>query len=86
LLSASVLERRLYSPQSVRPSLVLLARHGMHVVRVRHTPAGIEYLIAFDSLEARARGWDRFNTDPDWCQLLATGVVELREIVIARAA
>lgn len=49
---------------------------------IRPTAQGIEYQVAFTSLEARARAWDRFNCDPEWCALRATGSVRLREIVV----
>jgi hypothetical protein len=76
------LERRVYEHNSVMPSRRLLLRNGIRPVSIRTTAQGIEYHVAFTSLEARARAWDRFNCDPEWCALRASGNVRLRELVV----
>ena len=80
--SPPILERRVYERKSPMPSRRLLIRNGIRPVSIRPTAQGIEYQVAFTSLEARARAWDRFNCDPEWCALRATGSVRLREIVV----
>jgi hypothetical protein len=71
-------ERRVYAPGSVLPPLEILWRHGIQPVSV----TGGEYLIPFASLEARARAWDRFNTDDVWCAMRDAGSVTLKEIQV----
>lgn len=69
-------ERRVYSPGSTLPPLEILNRHGIRPLSVK----GTEYLIPFASLEARARAWDGFNSDQDWCAIRDAGNVALQEI------
>jgi hypothetical protein len=80
--SPPILERRVYERESVMPSRRLLVRNGIRPVFIRPTAQGVEYQVTFTSLESRARAWDRFNCDPEWCALRATGNVQLREIVV----
>jgi hypothetical protein len=80
--SSQVTERRVYDQGSVLPPRELLVRNRIRPASIRHTPQGAEYLIPFDSLEARAKAWDRFNTDPEWCSLRDRGNVRLRELVV----
>ena len=77
-----ILERRVYERESVMPSRRLLVRNGIVPVSIRPTAQGVEYQVAFTSLEARARAWDRFNCDPEWCALRAPGNVRLRETIV----
>jgi hypothetical protein len=76
---ARVTERRVYGQGSALPSRELLMRNGIRPASIRRTQRGVEYLISFDSLEARARAWDRVNTDAEWCELSAGGV-QLQEL------
>ena len=78
-----VIERRVYDRGSVLPARELLRRNGILPASIRPTPQGVEYVIPFASLEARARAWDRFNTDPEWCTLRDAGAVRLCEIVVS---
>ena len=80
--SPPIVERRVYERESVMPSRRLLARNRIRPVSIRPTAQGIEYHVSFPSLEARARAWDLFNCDPEWCALRATGNVRLREIAV----
>jgi hypothetical protein len=73
-----IYERRVYVSGSSLPPLEILRRHGIRPSSVK----GSEYLIPFASLEARARAWDRFNTDDDWCAMRDAGSVTLKEIQI----
>ncbi len=74
--AAVIYERRVYTEGSTLPPREILRRHGIRPVSVK----GTEYLIPFASLEARARAWDRFNNDDDWCAMREVGVVALEEI------
>jgi hypothetical protein len=80
--SPQVTERRVYGRGSILPPREALDRTGIRPASIRPTPQGVEYLIPFDSLEARAKAWDRFNTDPEWCALRAHGKLRLREIIV----
>jgi hypothetical protein len=80
---AKVVERRTYGKKSSLPSRELLARNDIRIASVRQTPLGTEYAIAFDSLEERAKAWDRFNSDPEWCELRAGGAIQVVNIAIA---
>jgi hypothetical protein len=71
-------ERRVYAEGSVLPPPEILSRHGIKPASVK----GTEYLIPFASLEARARAWDRFNTDDDWCVMRDRGSVTLQEMQV----
>jgi hypothetical protein len=81
--SQPIMERRVYERKSVMPPRRLLVRNGICPVSIRPTAEGVEYIISFTSLESRARAWDRFNCDPEWCALRAAGNVRLREIVVS---
>src|SRR4051812_24646952 len=74
--TSPILERRVYARGSVLPPPGILERHGIRPVSVN----GTEYWIAFASLEARTRAWDRFNTDDDWCAMRDAGSVRMEEI------
>jgi hypothetical protein len=78
----AVTERRVYRRGSLLPSRDLLKRAGIYLVSIRRTPNGAEYLFQFDSLAARAKAWDRFNTDSDWCAMRDAGSVRLAELEI----
>jgi hypothetical protein len=78
-----VVERRAYGKGSLLPSRELLVRNGIRPTSIRQTPGGTEYTISFDSLEARAKAWDSFNSDPEWCELRARGAIQVVEIAIA---
>jgi hypothetical protein len=71
-------ERRVYAEGSVLPPREILLRNGVRPVSIK----GTEYLIAFASLEARTRAWDRFNNDEGWCAIRDAGCVTLKEIQI----
>jgi hypothetical protein len=71
-------ERRVYATGSTLPPPEILRRHGIRPVSVK----GGEYIIPFDSLEARTRAWDRFNTDDVWCAMRDAGSVSLTEIQV----
>ena len=77
---ARLVERRVYGALSPLPSRELLLRNGMSEVEIRRTPLGFEYVLRFNSLEARVHGWDRVNTDPEWCALRARGEIDLLEL------
>ena len=77
-LPPPIYERRVYAPGSALPPREILSRHGIRPTSV----SGTAYLIPFASLEARARAWDRFNTDDVWCALRDAGRVALKEIQI----
>jgi len=78
-----VVERRTYGKGSLLPSRELLVRNGIRPTSIRQMPEGAEYAITFDSLEERAKAWDRFNSDPEWCKLRARGAIQVVEIAIA---
>jgi hypothetical protein len=80
IIETGVLEQRVYSPGSVLPTVEILQRSGMRSVSVQSTGNGTEYLIAFESLEARAKAWDQFNGDSGWRKLREFGSVHIREI------
>jgi hypothetical protein len=80
---AKVVERRTYGKGSGLPSPGLLVRNGICPASIRQTPLGTEYAIHFDSLEARVKAWDRFSSDPEWCDVRAAGAVQVVEIAIA---
>ena len=73
-----VRERRVYASGSILPPPEILSRHGIELLSIK----GTEYLISFASFEARARAWDRFNTDDAWCAMRDRGSVTLKEIQI----
>ena len=73
-----IYERRVYAPNSILPPPEILSRHGIRPESVK----GTEYLIPFASLEARARAWDRFNADDDWCAMRDSGNVTLQEMQV----
>jgi hypothetical protein len=73
-----IYERRVYASRSTLPPPGILSRHGIRPVSIK----GAEYLIPFASLEARARAWDRFNTDEDWCAIRDAGSVTLIDIQV----
>jgi hypothetical protein len=78
-----VIEKRIYAKEGVLPSWELLVRSGVQRVSIHHSPRGAEYVMRFDTLESRARAWDRFNSDPEWCALRTQGSVQLLEMSIA---
>ena len=73
-----IYERRVYAVGSILPPPEILSRHGIRPESVK----GTEYLIPFASLEARARAWDRFNTDDVWCAMRDAGSVRLKEVQV----
>ena len=73
-------ERRVYAHGSAEPPLKILHRNGILPVSVKQTQDGTVYLISFDSLEARAQAWDRFNADEGWCAIRNASVVAIKEI------
>ncbi len=73
-----IYERRVYASGSVLPPREILHRNGIRPLSIK----GTEYLIAFASLEARTRAWDRFNTDDDWCAMRDRGCVTLQEMQV----
>ncbi|MDP9112824.1 MAG: hypothetical protein M3O20_03990 [Acidobacteriota bacterium] len=73
-----IYERRVYAPGSTLPRPEILERHGIRPVFVK----GSEYLIPFASFAERARAWDLFNNDENWCELRDAGNVSLEEIQI----
>ena len=79
---AQVLERRVYGYGSVLPPEGALHRSGIRRAWVRFALQGAEYGFTFDSLEARAQAWDRFNADPEWWALREAGGVRLSEITL----
>ena len=76
--AAAYIERRVYAPGSTLPRPEILERHGIRPVFVK----GSEYLIPFASFAERARAWDLFNNDENWCELRDAGNVSLEEIQI----
>ena len=77
---AQVFERRMYGAGSVLPPEKALHRSGIRRAWVRFALQGTEYGFTFDSLASRARAWDRFNADREWCVLRETGSVRVIEI------
>ena len=77
-----VVERRIYAPGSVLPPPEILRRNGIQPRSIARTDDGTVYLIAFDTLEARVKAWDRFNADQDWCVIRNAGTVALREVQV----
>ena len=75
-----VVERRIYAPGSVLPPPGILRRNGIRPRSMARTAEGTVYLMAFDTLEARVKAWDRFNADQDWCAIRDAGRVALQEI------
>jgi hypothetical protein len=75
-----VVERRVYAPGSVLPPPEILRRNGIRPESIARAEDGTVYLIAFDTLEARVKAWDRFNADEDWCVIRDAGNVALQEI------
>ena len=77
-----VVERRIYAPKSVLPPPEILRRNGIRPGSIARTDDGTAYLIAFDTLEARVKAWDRFNADQDWCVIRNAGTVALQEVQV----
>ena len=77
-----VVERRIYAPGSVLPPPEILRRNGVRPRSIARTGDGTVYLIAFDTLEARVKAWDRFNADHDWCVIRNAGTVALEEVQV----
>jgi hypothetical protein len=75
-----VVERRIYALGSALPPPEILRRNGIWIGSMAGTENGTVYLIAFDTLEARVKAWDRFNADEDWCVIRDAGNVALQEI------
>jgi hypothetical protein len=76
----SVVEQRIYAPGSVLPPVEVLRRNGIRPRSMTRTEDGTVYLIPFDTLEARVKAWDRFNTDENWCVIRDRGTVALHEV------
>ena len=79
---AGLWERRVYAHRSPLPSLEVLRRSGIRPVSITRTPEGTAYLFPFVTLEARAKAWDRFNTDEEWCSIRSQSSVVVREIQV----
>jgi hypothetical protein len=79
---ASLVERRIYASGSVLPPAEILRRNGIRPGSIARTGDGTIYLIAFDSLEARVKAWDRFNADEDWRVIRDAGAVALQELQV----
>jgi hypothetical protein len=77
-----VVERRIYATGSVLPPPEILRRHGIRPGSIARTGDGTVYLIAFATLEARVKAWDRFNADEDWFVIRNAGTVALQEVQI----
>ena len=77
-----IVERRIYAPGSVLPPAEILRRSGIRPGSIARTGDGTIYLIAFDSLEARVKAWDRFNADEDWGVIRDAGAVALQEVQV----
>jgi hypothetical protein len=73
-------ERRVYSPGSALPPLKVLHRNRIRPVSMARTAEGAVYLIAFATLEARVKAWDRFNNDEEWYPIRDAGNIALQEI------
>ncbi len=78
-----IVEQRIYSAESVMPPRSLLERHGVLVEAIRKDAGRVEYVMRFDSLEARARAWDGFNSDAEWAALRQTGEVRVTDILLS---
>lgn len=81
-----VAERRIYAPGSALPPPEILHRNGILTGSISGTEDGTVYVLAFDTLEARIKAWDRFNADEDWCAIRDTGAVALQEIRVDAAS
>jgi hypothetical protein len=77
-----VVERRIYAPSSVLPPPEILRRNGIRPRSIARIDDGTVYLIAFDTLEARVKAWDRFNADQDWGVIRNAGTVALQELQV----
>ena len=75
-----VVERRIYAHGSVLPPPEILRRNGIRPKSIARAENGTGYLIAFDTMEARVKAWDRFNADEDWGVIRDAGKVALQEI------
>ena len=73
-------ERRVYAPGSVVPPLEILHRNGIVPVSVKQAKDGTVYQLAFESLEARVKAWDRFNADEAWGATRDASDVAIKEI------
>ena len=78
-----IVERRTYGAQSLLPSCELLRRNGIGEVEIQRATLGFEYVLRFQSLDARVRAWDRVNTDPEWCTLRERQPIELLALSLA---
>lgn len=76
----TIVERRVYDRAGAIPPDFVLRRSGIHWFTRRDEPGRVTFLIRFASPVERARAWDRFNTDPEWCALRERGPVQLQEI------
>lgn len=77
-----IVERRTYAHGSVLPPLKILRRNGIRPGSITRSDDGTHYLIVFDTLEARTKAWDRFNSDEDWCAIRNAGTVALEEVQV----
>jgi len=82
---AAIFEVRVYADPS-RAMQSILERHGIRPTLLKHSATGTAYLIPFESLGARQRAWDAFNTDPAWHAIRACAAVNLKEISLYRVA
>jgi hypothetical protein len=81
-----IVERRVYESAGAAPPASVLRRCGITVVRYEETPAHVELVMHFPSLEERVRGWDGFNSDPEWCALREGREVRLVGMAIDAAS
>jgi hypothetical protein len=77
-----IIERRIYAHGSALPPPEILRRYGIRPRSMRRTDNGTVYLIAFGTLEARAKAWDQFNADDDWCAIRDGGTVALQAVQV----
>ena len=77
-----VAERRIYARGSVLPPPEILRRNGIRPKSIARAENGTVYLIAFDTMEARVKAWDRFNADEDWGVIRDAGTVALQELQV----
>ncbi|HEV2199021.1 MAG TPA: hypothetical protein VGR73_04310 [Bryobacteraceae bacterium] len=76
----TIVEQRVYDRAGVIPPDFVLRRSGIQWFTRRDEPGRVTFLTRFASPVARARAWDRCNTDSEWCALRESGAVLLKEI------
>jgi hypothetical protein len=77
-----IIERRIYAHGSALPPPEILRRNGIRPRSIARSEDGTVYLIAFDTLEARVKAWDRFNADEGWRVIRDAGRVALQEVQV----